>query len=193
MSDMELGALLAARLPRVRVGSVHQDGDVEVIRLPASSLVGVGRFLSTDADAAYDLVDITAIDRLGSDDGGTRFMILVLLCSRTHRSRARLEVEVDDETAAWPSLGAVWPAAALYEREIVDLFGLHPDGHPNPRRLVLPESFVGHPLRLDYRLTKHQPQVVPPERGPLITVDVAVAVDVHVDIAVDVNADKAAS
>jgi NADH:ubiquinone oxidoreductase subunit C len=172
MSEMQLGALLAARLPRVKVDAVRLDGDVEIVRLPPSSLVAVGRFLSSDADAAYDLIDITAIDRLGRENGGARFVIVVLLCSRTHRSRARLEVQVDDDLGAWPSLSAVWPAAALYEREIADLFGLHPDGHPNPRRLVLPESFVGHPLRLDYRLTKHQPQVVPPERGPLVTVDV---------------------
>jgi NADH:ubiquinone oxidoreductase subunit C len=172
MNERHLIALLAARLPRISVRAGRLDGDTEVLEVPASSLVPVGRFLCSDADAAYDLVDITAIDRWPTTAGKPRFLVVVLLCSRTHRSRARLEIEVDDDVSAWPSLSPVWPAAALYEREVMDLMGLHPDGHPNPRRLLLPESFAGHPLRLDYRRTKHQPQVVPPERGAGVVIDV---------------------
>jgi NADH-quinone oxidoreductase subunit C len=159
-----LVALVDARLPGRGLVARGVEADVEVVDVPAPALVDVARFLTRDADAAYDLVDLTVVDRL---DGGTpRFLLLVILVSRTHQSRARLQVAIDDESGAFPSLSAVWPAAFLYELEIVDMFGLTPEGHPQPHRLLLPEGFVGHPLRLDYRLTKHQPQVPPPSTTP---------------------------
>ena len=155
-----LVALVDARLPGRGLVAHGSEGDVEVVEVPARSLLDVARFLTSDADAAYDLLDLTAVDRFGRDS--PRFVILVALVSRTHQSRARLEVSVDDDDGTFPSLTSVWPAAFLYELEVLDLFGLTPEGHPQAHRLLLPEDFVGHPLRLDYRLTKHQPQVPPP-------------------------------
>lgn len=153
-------ALVHARLPGRGLVAHGSEGDVEVVEVPARSLLDVARFLTSDADAAYDLLDLTAVDRYGK--ASPRFIILVALVSRTHQSRARLEVAVDDDDGTFPSLTSVWPAAFLYELEVFDLFGLTPEGHPQAHRLLLPEGFVGHPLRLDYRLTKHQPQVPPP-------------------------------
>lgn len=164
MSVDSLVALVDARLPGRGLVGRGTEGEVEVVDVPAHSLLDVARFLKRDADAAYDLVDVTVVDRL--DAASPRFLLLVALVSRTHQSRARLQVPVDDDRAAFPSLAGVWPAAFLYELEIVDLFGLMPEGHPQPHRLLLPEGFVGHPLRLDYRLTKHQPQVPPPSTTP---------------------------
>lgn len=163
MSRDSLAALVDARLPGRGLIARGTESGVEVITVPARSLLDVARFLTRDADAAYDLLDLTAIDRI---DASPRFVVLVALVSRTHQSRARLEVGVDDDTGAFPSLTAVWPAAFLYELEILDLFGLTPEGHPQPHRLLLPDGFVGHPLRLDYRIGKHQPQVPPPSSSP---------------------------
>jgi len=181
--SFDVVALLRARLPSVEVdkdvaGARGADG-VEELSVSPAVLVRVAQFLKSDADAAFDLLDLTALDRLGrteTDATGqraARFVVVLLLSSRTHQSRARLLVEVDDATGAWPSLGSVWPAALLYEREVMDLFGIFADGHPNPRRLLLPDGFVGHPGRSDYRLTKHQPQVPPPERSPATVIDAA--------------------
>lgn len=164
MTVDSLVALVDARLPGRGLVARGTEGDVEVVEVPRRSLLDVARFLTADADAAYDLLDITAVDRL--ERASPRFLLLVALVSRTHQSRARLEVAVDDDTGAFPSLSAVWPAAFLYELEVVDLFGLTPEGHPQPHRLLLPETFVGHPLRLDYRIGKHQPQVPPPSTTP---------------------------
>ncbi len=166
-----LRALIEARVGQVGCVSRAGTGDVEVLAVPATSLLRVAAFLRDDRDAAYDLVDITAVDFLNSEgddaNDGVRFVVCLLLASRTHQSRARLEISIAKDTdgndvGAWPSVSSIWPAALVYEREVIDLLGLVPDGHPHPKRLILPESFAGHPLRLDYRLHKTQPQVPAP-------------------------------
>jgi NADH:ubiquinone oxidoreductase subunit C len=143
--------------------------DVEVITVAARDLLAVAHFLRTDPDADCDLVDLTAIDRHGR--GGPRFVLIAVLCSRSHQTRARLEVALDDEQPSWPTLSAVWPVATLYERELIDLMGLSAEGHTNPRRLLLPETFVGHPLRLDYPIEKFQSPVPEPEHGDIVVVE----------------------
>ena len=117
MNERHLIALLAARLPRISVRAGRLDGDTEVLELPAASLVPVGRFLRSDADAAYDLVDITAIDRWSTTANQPRFLVVVLLCSRTHRSRARLEIEVDILVKALPPSDA---AIDLVIQQVLD-------------------------------------------------------------------------
>jgi NADH:ubiquinone oxidoreductase subunit C len=173
-----LRALIEARVGHVGCVDRVANGGVDVLAVPAAALLRVCTFLRDDRDAAYDLVDITAVDHFDADaprgaqpnadvTAAPRFVVCLILASRTHQSRARIEIDITPDSdardgGAWPSVSSIWPAALLYEREIVDLFGLIPDGHPNPKRLVLPETFAGHPLRLDYRITKTQPQVPAP-------------------------------
>lgn len=157
MTQGALADLLEARLPSVRPVGQRIEGDVEVVVVEARQLVELARFLARDRDAAYDLVDLTAIDR--GPVAARRFLLLVIVVSRTHQSRARLEVEIDDDHGAFPSLHGIWPAALIYEREVIDLLGLIADGHPQPQRLLLPEGFVGHPLRVDHPIGRAQPQV----------------------------------
>jgi len=164
-----LSSLLAGRLSASMMISRRLERGVEVIEVAPEHVVTVARFLSSDPDAACDLVDLTAIDRLGQRGG--RFVLVLVLASRSHGTRARLEVGLDDDHPAWPTLSTIWPAAWLYEREVMDLFGLVAEGHANPRRLLLPEGFIGHPLRLDYRIAKRQPQVPSPERAPRLVID----------------------
>jgi len=169
--SIALSSLLAGRLSPSIMISRRLERDVEVIEVAPKDIVTVCRFLSTDPDAACDLVDVTAIDRLGRGEVGGRFLLLVLLASRSHATRARLEVGLDDEHPTWPTLSTIWPAAWLYERELMDLLGIVADGHANPRRLLLPEGFIGHPLRLDYRITKRQPQVPVPDKAPRLVIN----------------------
>ena len=169
--SIALSSLLAGRLSPSIMISRRLETDVEVIEIAPKDVVTVCRFLSTDPDAACDLIDVTAIDRLGRGEIGGRFLLLVLLASRSHATRARLEIQLDDDHPAWPTLSMIWPAAWLYERELMDLVGVVADGHANPRRLLLPEGFIGHPLRLDYRITKRQPQVANPDSAPRLTIN----------------------
>src|SRR5260370_2256970 len=66
------------------------------------------------------------------------------------KERLRLVVRLDSDSASLDSISPVWPAANFYEREIFDLFGVHFGGHPNLRRIMMPEDWNAHPLRKDY-------------------------------------------
>jgi NADH:ubiquinone oxidoreductase subunit C len=62
----------------------------------------------------------------------------------------RLKVRLVADRAHIPTVSALWPAANWLEREVWDLFGIEFDGHPDPRRLLMPEDWEGYPLRKDY-------------------------------------------
>jgi NADH-quinone oxidoreductase subunit C len=79
-----------------------------------------------------------------------RFQISYSILSHGLKERLRLTVRLSSEAAALDSIVGVWPSANFYEREIFDLFGVTFNGHPNLKRLMMPEDWVGHPLRKDY-------------------------------------------
>jgi len=98
--------------------------------------------------AGYNfLEDVTAVDWYPSEP---RFQITYHFLSMSLKERLRLIVRLDSDDAALDSITPVWPAANFYEREIFDLFGVHFGGHPNLRRIMMPEDWKGHPLRKDY-------------------------------------------
>ncbi len=98
--------------------------------------------------AGYNfLEDVTAVDWYPSEP---RFQISYSILSIPLKQRVRLVVRLDGEDAWLDSITPVWPAANFYEREIFDLFGVHFGGHPNLRRIMMPEDWKGHPLRKDY-------------------------------------------
>jgi NADH-quinone oxidoreductase subunit C len=91
--------------------------------------------------------DMTAIDWLPSEP---RFQLSYHILSHRYKERIRLRAWVDSADPAIESITSVWPGANYYEREVFDLFGIRFDGHPNLRRIMMPEDWVGHPLRKDY-------------------------------------------
>jgi NADH-quinone oxidoreductase subunit C len=91
--------------------------------------------------------DVTAVDWYPSEP---RFQISYSILSHALKRRLRLVVRLAGDDAALDSITGVWPAANFYEREIFDLFGVHFAGHPNLRRIMMPEDWQGHPLRKDY-------------------------------------------
>jgi NADH-quinone oxidoreductase subunit C len=91
--------------------------------------------------------DVTAVDWYPSEP---RFQISYSILSLSLKRRLRLVVRLASDDAAIDSITNVWPAANFYEREIFDLFGVHFSGHPNLRRIMMPEDWNGHPLRKDY-------------------------------------------
>jgi NADH-quinone oxidoreductase subunit C len=93
------------------------------------------------------LEDVTAVDWYPSEP---RFQITYHILSHSLKSRLRLAVRLDSTEAAIDSITPIWPSANFYEREIFDLFGVHFGGHPNLRRIMMPEDWQGHPLRKDY-------------------------------------------
>ncbi len=75
--------------------------------------------------------------------------MVVTLISHTARERVRLRVQVPEDDATVPSLFDVHPGTEAMEREVFDLFGIAFDGHPDLTRILMPEDWVGHPLRKD--------------------------------------------
>ena len=91
--------------------------------------------------------DVTAVDWFPSEP---RFQLSYHILSHTYKERIRLRAFVADTDPAIESITPVWPGANYYEREVFDLFGIRFEGHPNLRRILMPEDWEGHPLRKDY-------------------------------------------
>jgi NADH-quinone oxidoreductase subunit C len=98
------------------------------------------------------LNDMIGLDRSSSPgEGKKRFSILYQLYQFPGRSRVRIAVDVDEGEPV-PSITPIYKSADWAEREIFDMFGIRFSGHPDLRRIYLPEEFVGHPLRKDFPL-----------------------------------------
>ena len=91
--------------------------------------------------------DMTAVDWLPASP---RFQLSYHLVSHAFKERIRLRVLLQAEDPAVESITSVWAGSDYYEREVFDLFGIRFEGHPNLRRILLPEDWQGHPLRKDY-------------------------------------------
>ena len=106
------------------------------------------------------LVDVSCVDYLEYRDppmqmascAGHRYGLVYLLSSTTANRRLTVRVFVDDPEPTVQSVVSLWEAANWLEREVWDLFGVRFAGHPDLRRLVMPEEFTAHPLRKDYPL-----------------------------------------
>ena len=111
-------------------------------------LVELCRFLKAEPGLEFDfLEDETAVD------WPKRNVIEVVyhLLSYKHRHALKLKVELDRAAPSVPTVEGVWKTANWFEREIYDLFGVDFPGHPDLRRIMLPDDWVGHPLRKDYQ------------------------------------------
>jgi NADH-quinone oxidoreductase subunit C len=107
----------------------------------------IAEFLRNDPDLAFDwLACITAVDYVVEN----KLCAVYDLRSTTHEHWFAVKVYVDRANPHIPSVCDLWPAADWHEREAYDLMGLIFDGHPDLRRILLPEDWVGHPLRKDY-------------------------------------------
>jgi NADH-quinone oxidoreductase subunit C len=93
------------------------------------------------------LTELTAADFWPREP---RFEALYALVSIAHRRRLRVKVRLYGADARLPTVSDIWPAANWLEREVWDMFGIAFDGHPDPRRLLMPEDWEGYPLRKDY-------------------------------------------
>jgi NADH-quinone oxidoreductase subunit C len=99
-------------------------------------------------DIGFDMfVDLCGVDYLRRDP---RFEVVLILLSHTLRRRVRVRVGISFDRCAVDSVTDLFPGANFYEREAYDLFGIAFEGHPDLTRLLMPDDWVGHPLRKDY-------------------------------------------
>jgi len=121
------------------------------VTVAKESLVAVCEFLKSDDGGAYTfLTDETAVDY---PKRGKRFEIIYQLYSFKLNQRLRLKVLVGDGEPV-PSVVGVWPGANWLEREVFDMFGVVYEGHPDLKRILLPEDWQGHPLRKEYDILR---------------------------------------
>ena len=144
---------IEARLPDTVRVVTSRLGET-IIEVEKNALLDVARFLRDDEDMQFALLsDVTAVDYLPQEP---RFVVVYHLLSPVHRRRLRLHVTVSEAEVELPSVTGIWPGADWYEREVYDMFGISFTGHPNLRRILMPEDWEGHPLRKDYPLGREE-------------------------------------
>jgi NADH-quinone oxidoreductase subunit C len=99
-------------------------------------------------EAGYNfLEDVAAVDWLPAEP---RFEVCYHILSHALKERIRLRAFLGGAEPSIATVTPVWPSANFFEREIFDLFGIDFAGHPNQRRILMPDEWQGHPLRKDY-------------------------------------------
>jgi len=134
-------------------------GDLDVSEFRGDARVVVPRELLLEAlttlknGRGFDLlVDITCVDYLTYRGATHRFGLVYLLANTVTSERITLRTFLDEPDLIVPTAVPLWEGANWLEREVWDMFGITFDGHPDHRRILLPEEFTAHPLRKDYPL-----------------------------------------
>ena len=119
-------------------------------------------------------IDVTAVDyltfegdrRLPTGVTPERFEVVAGFISHAQRTRIRVRVQVSEDDASLPSITDMYPGADALEREAFDMFGIEFTGHPDLTRILMPEDWVGHPLRKDYNSGRIPVQFKNPASSP---------------------------
>lgn len=139
-----------------KIAAAAGDGLIEVTEfrgdqtfvLKPSALLRVAECVKTDL--SFDLIiDVLGVDMYRPDQ---RFEVVYLVYSLARKAYLHLKVRIDEERAEVPTVTGIWPGANWDEREVYDMFGIVFTGHPDLRRLYMPEDFEYHPLRKDFPL-----------------------------------------
>jgi NADH-quinone oxidoreductase subunit C len=146
MTATEVIATLAPLVPNASF-EAPPSIDFATIYVPADRLVETCRALRDDQAFRFTtIIEITAADYIPRQP---RFEVVYHLLSIPRRERIRLKVRVPDRGTV-PTVQGVWKGAGWPEREVWDMFGIVFDGHPDLRRLLMPDDWEGHPARKDY-------------------------------------------
>ena len=128
-------------------------------------------FLKQGATPRYRMLfDLTAIDERVREHRPNQpaadFTVVYHLLSLSPVAEIRIKVALSNQDLNTPTVTAIWPNANWYEREVWDMFGITFDGHPNLRRILMPPTWQGHPLRKDHaaRATEFEPLHLDPKR-----------------------------
>jgi NADH-quinone oxidoreductase subunit C len=152
MDGLKIIDKLIAALPNTVTSSGSHAGQYWVETERGNSLQ-VLRALRDDPEFSFDcLMDLTAVDWL-NQGMPERFCVVYNLYSFRDNAYFRVKVWVPEEDPLIDSACGLWKSAPWAEREVFDLYGIEFEGHPDLKRLVLPEYYTGHPLRKDYPLT----------------------------------------
>jgi NADH-quinone oxidoreductase subunit C len=161
MDSTALVALLQQALPGVHFESVASRDLQTTVYIARDDFPTIMPVLRDRPELRFAfLAELTAVDFWPREP---RFELIYILVSLEHRLRLRLKARLTGDDARVSTVSGVWPAANWLEREVWDLFGIVFDGHPDPRRLLMPEDWEGFPLRKDYPVQiQMKPRVAEP-------------------------------
>jgi len=148
LAERPLAAALEAFDQAAITGGRFDCGEL-TLEIDAAKIVSVCGFLKSEREFVR-LSTVTAVDRYPAEP---RFEVVYHLHSVERNERVRLKCRLGGEQPEIASVTSVWRGANWYEREVFDLFGIRFQGHPDLRRILMPEDWEGHPLRKDYPVT----------------------------------------
>src|SRR2546423_1789981 len=147
---MDAAALVASLQTAVSGATIEPAPSVDLqttIYVSRDHIDAIARVLRDAPEFRFSfLAELTAVDYWPREP---RFEVVYVLVSIEHKQRLRLKVRLDGNDSHLATLSSLYPAANWLEREVWDLFGIRFDGHPDPRRLLMPEDWEGWPLRKD--------------------------------------------
>ena len=151
----QLVAAFQREHPNWVVEVVEALGETTLI-VPREHIASVCGFLKAWPETRFDfLADLCGVDRGAEEE--PRFEVNYHLFSTTKYHRWRLKVLLNEDNVHVDSVTSIWRTANWHERETYDLFGVIFDGHPDLRRILLPEDWQGHALRKDFPLRGYEP------------------------------------
>lgn len=145
MSDLAIVEKLKAKFSS-EVIDVVEFREETTVTVKKEKIVDICTFMR-DSGGYNLLCDLCSVDYLGQTP---RFMVVYNLYNITTKQRIRLKAPVEERGAQIDTVSTVWGTANWMERECWDLMGINFVGHPDQRRILMPDDWVGHPLRKDY-------------------------------------------
>ena len=153
MDPLQIAKMVEEKFAGQVLGTTTYAGQVAIM-VKKDMIRDICLYLKGDPSLQMDhLADLTAVDySTYPGDAGPRFEVVYNLISTEFRHRIRLKVRVPEEDPRVDTVSLIWQTANWHERETFDLMGIKFDGHPDLRRILLPEDWEGHPLRKEYPL-----------------------------------------
>ncbi len=147
LKDRPAVACLLSELPGA-LQAAKFDRDELTLWVDSFNLIEALKLLRASSTTQFAvLADLTALDWFPSEP---RYEVVYSLLSHVRRERIRVKVKISGADPYVESVTTLWAGASPFEREVFDLFGIRFQGHPDLRRIMLPDEWEGHPLRKDY-------------------------------------------
>jgi NADH-quinone oxidoreductase subunit C len=163
MHAKDIYAALEQQFPG-KVSNLKADVPEPYLAVEGSSIVEVCRFLRDGAGVDFQVLsDLTALDWPKEE----KIQVVYHLFSYAHNHQIVLKVDLPRENPKIATVEGVWKVANWFEREVYDLFGVIFEGHSDLRRIMLPEDWIGYPLRKDY-VEQEEYDGISTQRAPLV-------------------------
>jgi NADH-quinone oxidoreductase subunit C len=146
----QIAEMIKEKFPEQVIEVTNHRDQVSVIINKGQS-VAILKYLHDDPLLSFDhLNDLTAVDWMNKKE--VRFEVVYNLFSTKYRHRIRIKAQMPENNMQIGTVVPIWVGANWHERECYDMFGIEFFGHPDLRRILMPEDWEGHPLRKDYPL-----------------------------------------